>query len=56
MPPTTAPAVGTDLKDLMQEIVVTARRREEKLVDTPISITAFFRCGIGSARHHHAHG
>ncbi|MEA3173013.1 MAG: iron complex outerrane recepter protein [Gammaproteobacteria bacterium] len=36
-----APAVGTDLKDLMQEVVVTARRREEKLIDTPISITAF---------------
>jgi iron complex outermembrane recepter protein len=38
---TSSPAVGTDLKDLMQEVVVTARRREEKLIDTPISITAF---------------
>jgi iron complex outermembrane recepter protein len=38
---TSTPAVGADLKDLMQEIVVTARRREEKLIDTPISITAF---------------
>jgi iron complex outermembrane recepter protein len=36
-----APAAGADLKDLMQEVVVTARRREEKLIDTPISITAF---------------
>ena len=36
----TAAAVS-DSTDLMQEITVTARRREESILDTPISISAF---------------
>jgi iron complex outermembrane receptor protein len=43
-----APAYGADTaatapesSDLMQEITVTARRREESILDTPISISAF---------------
>jgi iron complex outermembrane recepter protein len=34
-------AVAASGTDLMQEITVTARRREEKIIDTPISISAF---------------
>jgi iron complex outermembrane recepter protein len=36
---TAAPAAAST--DLMQEITVTARRREESILDTPISISAF---------------
>ena len=34
-------ATASDSSDLMQEITVTARRREESILDTPISISAF---------------
>ncbi|HEV7356839.1 MAG TPA: TonB-dependent receptor [Steroidobacteraceae bacterium] len=34
-------ATASESSDLMQEITVTARRREESILDTPISITAF---------------
>jgi iron complex outermembrane receptor protein len=37
----TAAASVADSTDLMQEITVTARRREERILDTPISISAF---------------
>jgi iron complex outermembrane receptor protein len=35
------PASASITAELMQEITVTARRREENILDTPISITAF---------------
>ncbi len=34
-------ATASESSDLMQEITVTARRREESILDTPISISAF---------------
>lgn len=34
-------ASASESTDLMQEITVTARRREERILDTPISISAF---------------
>ena len=35
------PPTASTTSELMQEITVTARRREENILDTPISITAF---------------
>ena len=52
--PSFAQAEGEDSKltnAFLDEITVTARKREENLQDTPISITAFSSAGLESPRY-----
>ncbi len=38
---TAAPALAQNLPAEIEEIIVTAQRREQRLIDTPLSVSAF---------------